>query len=98
MARFIVIVVLLTLAVVPAVSAEPQSRGELPFTGWFDAIWDVLDRVFTWVPTIRSEPRKAGAILIPTGATESPPADAGAILIPTGMPRLTERSETTVKL
>ncbi len=85
MARFTVIVVLLTLAMVPAVSAKPQSRGELPFAGWFDAIWDALDRVFSWVPTIRSEPRKAGAILVPTGVTQPPPSGAGAILVPTGL-------------
>ncbi len=84
MARITVIIVLLTLAMAPAVSAEPQSRCELPFAGWFDAIWDALDRVFSWVPTFRSEPRGHGAYLIPDGVQSAPQA-SGAYIIPNGV-------------
>lgn len=92
MARLIAVVLLLTLALAPAASAEPQGRGELPFAGWFDAIWDALDRVFSWVPTIRSEPRKSGAYIVPDGLQSAPqggvrsaPRASGAYIVPDGI-------------
>ena len=91
MARLIAVVLFLTLVLAPVVSAGPQDRGESPFAGWFDAIQSALDRVFSWIPTIRSETGEAGAMLIPTGLQSVPngiqaaPRKAGAMLIPTGI-------------
>ena len=84
MARLVAVVLLLTLGLVPAVSAEPQAR-ESPSAGWLDVFRGALDWIFSWIPTIRSEPRKAGAILVPTGVTQPSPSRAGAIIVPTGL-------------
>ncbi len=84
MARLIAVVLLLTLALAPTASAESQDWGELPFAGWFDAIWDALDRVFSWVPTIRSEPRGHGAYIISDGVQSGLQA-SGAYIIPNGV-------------
>ena len=84
MARLIAVVLVLTL-LAPAVYAEPQRQAS-PFAGWLDAFWSVWDRVSSWIPTIRSETRKAGAMLVPTGIAEpDPPSNAGAMLVPTGL-------------
>ncbi len=96
MARLVVVVLLLTLALAPAASAEPQSRGESPFAGWLDAFWGALDRLFSWVPTIRSEPRRghgamvqsapqaSGAYIVPDGV-QSAPRRSGAYIVPDGI-------------
>ena len=84
MARLVAVVLLLTLAVAPAVSAEPRHREESPFAGWFDAFWDALDRVFSWVPTIRLEPREHGAMAVPNGLSAAPRAH-GAMAVPNGV-------------
>ncbi len=84
MARLVAVVLLLTLAVAPAVSAEPQSRGEPPFARWLDAVWDFVDRVFSWTPTIQSEPRKNGAFIDPSGVQGKAP-NAEAYTEPSGI-------------
>lgn len=83
MARLIPVVLFLILAMAPVASAESQSRSELPFAGWFDAIWSALNRVFSWVPTIGSEPREHGAN-IDLKEVQSPPRTSGAYIVPSG--------------
>jgi hypothetical protein len=94
MARLVAVVLLLTLVLAPAVSAEPRDRGESPLTGWLDAFWGVFDRVFSWVPTIQSERRKHGAMVVPNGITtdrsapngvQSAPRKHGAMVVPNGV-------------
>ncbi len=94
MARFVVVVLLLSLTVAPAVSAEPPSRGESLFGGWLDAFWGALHRVSSWIPTVRSEPRKQGSWIDPSGVTAPPPGGAqvqsaprksGAYINPSGI-------------
>jgi len=72
MARLVAVVLLLSLAVAPAVSAQPPSRGESLVGGWFDAFWGALDRVFSWLPTVRSEPRGSGAYINLSGVASPP--------------------------
>ncbi len=84
MARLVAVVLLLTLAVAPAVSAEPRDRGESPFAGWFDAIWDALERVFSRVPIFRLEPREHGAMVVPNGL-QAAPRRSGAMIVPNGV-------------
>ncbi len=84
MPRLVAVVLLLTLALTPAVSAEPTSRGESPFSGWLDAFWDALDGISSWLPTLRSEPRRSGAAIIPSGIHAAPRKN-GATIIPSGM-------------
>ena len=68
---------LLTLALAPATNAEPPNRGESLFAGWFDAFWGALDRIFSWIPTVRSEPRSHGAYIDPSGVVAPPQGGAG---------------------
>ncbi len=84
MARFVVFVLALSLALVPAVAAQEPDRGETtPFAGWFDALSEAVDWLFGWVPawsappdggdsTMRSAPRKTGAYIEPSGLTARP--------------------------
>ncbi len=73
MARLLAVDPFLNLVLAPAVSAEPQTK-ESPLAGWLDAFWSDLGCLSSWTPTIRSESRKSGAILIPTGVTQPPPS------------------------
>ncbi len=84
MARFVAVVLLLTLALAPAASAEQPSRGESALFGWLDAVRGALGRVFSWVSTLRSMPRKNGAAIIPSG-TQAAPRRNGAMIVPSGM-------------
>ncbi len=102
MARCVAVVLLLTLALAPATSAEPPSRGESPFFGWLDAFWGAMDRAFAWIPSLRSETRKNGAMIIPSGM-QAAPRKNGAMIIPSGIrsvpgslgsPRLQERARS----
>lgn len=85
MARLVAIVLLLTLVVVsPAASAEPPNRGAPPIAGWLDAIRGAVDRVLSWVPTLRAETREHGAYIVPNGV-RSTHGDSGAYIIPNGI-------------
>ncbi len=77
MARLLSVVLLLSLAVAPAVAAEPPGRGESLYGGWFDAFRGALNRVFSWFSTVRSEPRESGADIDPSGVAAPPPDGAG---------------------
>ncbi len=94
MARFVSLALLLSLVVAPVVSAEPSGRGGPFFGGWFDAFWGTLDRFFSWIPTMSSEPRKNGAYIDPSGVTVPPaggarvqaaPRKHGAYINPSGI-------------
>ncbi len=91
MARCVAVVLLLTLALVPAASAEPPSRGESPFFGWLDAFWGAVDRALAWIPTLRPETRKNGAVIIPSG-TQAAPGRTWAVIIPSGMQAATRKN------
>ncbi len=73
MVRFVIVVLLLGLVMAPAVSAEPSSRGESLSGGWLDAFWGAMDRVFSWIPTVTSEPRKNSAWNDPSSVVAPPP-------------------------
>ncbi len=79
MARLVAVVLLLTLVMAPGVSAEPPNRGEAPSYGWLVAFWSFLDQVLAWVPTFRSEPRRNGAFIEPSGIIMPPPGSRAAV-------------------
>ena len=94
MARLVTVVLVVTLAMAPAVAAEPTSRGDSLFAGWLDAFWGVLDRIFSGIPTVRSEPRKHGAYIDPSGVAaplpggvqvQSAQRKSGAYINPSGI-------------
>ena len=101
MARFFAVVLLLTLALVPAVSAEPQGQEESPFVGWLSALRGALDRVFSWIPALRPESRidgspsvryaPHGAMIVPNGIATAP-RNSGAMIVPNGVAAVTGRS------
>ena len=82
MPRLVVVVLLLSLTVAPAVSAEQASRGKSLSYGWLDAFWDVLDRVFSWIPTVGSVPRKHGAYIDSSGVSSPSPGWAQVQSVP----------------
>ncbi len=84
MARFLVVLLLLTLALAPATAAQPDqggTRGGTPFAGWFDALTGAWDWLFSWV---RSEPRNTGPMLVPSGI-QAAPRRVGPMLVPSGI-------------
>ncbi len=93
MARLIAVVrpLTLTLALVPAPSAAQQNRGKLPITGWLDAFWSGLERILSWISTVRSEPREARAKINPSGFQAAPKKN-GAMIIPSGFQATPRRS------
>ena len=83
MARFVA-VVLVFFVLAPTTSSEPLSR-DSPATAW-EALRGVWSWLFSRVPTLQSEPRKAGALVVPSGVTAPSPANAGAPIVPSGTP------------
>ncbi|MCP3962147.1 MAG: hypothetical protein GY719_30255 [bacterium] len=83
MARFVVVVLLLTLALAPATGAQTTDRGGTPFAGWFDAFHKVIDWLFGWIPT-RPAPDETGAYIELSGV-QSTTANHGACIEPSGI-------------
>ncbi len=84
MARFVAVVLLLTLALAPAASATPPSRGESPAAGWLTAFQGALDWFFSRVPLLRAEPQRSGAWIDPSGV-QAEPREHGAYIDPSGL-------------
>ena len=90
MARILVAVLLLTLALAPAADAQPPDRGGIPFAGWFDALNEAIDWLFAWIPE-RSAPANHGACIEPSGIQANPSgvrsttAKHGACIEPSGI-------------
>lgn len=72
MPRQIAVVLVVTLVLAPTAFAAPPDRAESPFSGWLNPLWGALDRVLSWVPSIRSEPRRNGATVVPSGIQTAP--------------------------
>ncbi len=83
MARIVVLVSLVSLALVPATEAAAPSRGESPATGWLDALSSAWDRLFARVSALRAAPGKHGAMIVPNGVT-APVSAPGRRLESTG--------------
>lgn len=84
MARFTLVVLLLTLALAPAVSAEPPTRGVSPFAGWLDVIWSYLDWMLPQKAGPYVVPAGSGAYIVPSGITATPRRH-GAYIVPNGV-------------
>ncbi len=95
MARFVAVVLLLALALAlaPATAAQPPDRGGTPFAGWSGALTGAWDWLFSWV---RSEPRKAGPMLVPRGI-QSAPRGVGPMLVPSGIITAPQNHRATFK-
>ncbi len=90
MARILVAVLLLTLALAPIADAQGPGRGGTPFAGWFNAFNEAIDWLFSWIPE-RSAPAKHGACIEPSGiqatssGVRSTTAKHGACIEPSGI-------------
>jgi len=87
-----ILVLCLTLVLVWAPAADAQEvKGDLQeerfsLSRWLQPFSGVLDWLFAQIPTFRSEGRKAGAMISPSGITASPPLSPSAVPSGEGIP------------
>lgn len=84
MARPLAVVLVLALVLVPAISAQPVSRGESAAVQWLGPLWDALNRVFSWLPSLLSGADKHGAYIVPDGV-RAVSQGHGAYIVPDGI-------------